>query len=533
MFTAETVAREEERALRSTVFVLRQVLGFGSFLLFAGLYAAIDIEWVERVAIALVVFAAVGGLFALATWRHVTSTINIVRTMLATDVALVAVIAGQTPAPEDFIVAWVAAIAVASATLSPRGATLIAIESTALAIATPYAAGTDPDIAVLGAGVIVLASVAWTLITARRQALDMQARLVRSERQRTLAEGVASVGTWQVRSGSDEIRVSSEVTRLFDLVDASELQSTATWLGPLDEEDRARIRMLGARALETGEPFTLDVVVRPRGEEEPRVIEVRGQRTCDEHDATWLVGTAQDVTELRRVAHLREDFAAAASHELRTPATIVLGFARTLDDHWEQLDDAQRRSMLHELREGGERMSRLIEDVLSISRVERGELAMAPTTMRLAAFVRDALDELQQRRARLAVHDGAGDLVVLADPVRTRQIVFNLLDNAARYDSSGGEIVVRVARHASEQQLAQLCVIDHGPGVPEADRERIFDRFVRGRASRSAGEAQGTGLGLYLARSIARQQGGDLWVDDAPDGTGACFTCTLPIAPAR
>jgi signal transduction histidine kinase len=208
----------------------------------------------------------------------------------------------------------------------------------------------------------------------------------------------------------------------------------------------------------------------------------------------------------------------SVGHELRTPLTAVTGFARVLQEEWGNLGEDERREMVNVIvRQGGD-LADIIEDLLTLGKVEAGMLRVVSTPVDLgaeAAGVIEGLGELTDRR----IDSPSGSVWAQADPTRVRQVVRNLLTNALKY--GGRRISVEPCR---VDAVAALRVIDDGPGVVEAMRERIFEPFQRAHAS--TGEAESLGLGLAISRELARAMGGDLTY--RYDGGRSIFEFTLP-----
>jgi signal transduction histidine kinase len=236
------------------------------------------------------------------------------------------------------------------------------------------------------------------------------------------------------------------------------------------------------------------------------------------------------IRQLQESDRLKRDLLATVSHELKTPLTVILGTLGTLSRRGAALDPAERREFVEMAIRQGTRLKELIEQLLLAARFE--QTSSEPATHPLvdaAALARDAL-----AAARVA-HPGR-ELVLVARevlPVRAApeavlQVLGNLLDNAAKYSPDHGPIRLEATRYGP---LAVLAVEDTGPGVPPADRERIFERFTQldSGATRRAG---GVGLGLYIARQLAGAQDGELVVcDPALGGPGARFELRLPLTP--
>ncbi len=228
-----------------------------------------------------------------------------------------------------------------------------------------------------------------------------------------------------------------------------------------------------------------------------------------------------------RLDSLRKtDFVSNVSHELRTPLTSIRMFSELLAED-RIPDPARRRRALGTVAAESARLSRLVESVLDFSRLERNRRRYDLRPVDLAALLEEMRDETAGGGFVLRTGDrGAGGRVALADRDAVRQIVLNLLDNAAKYAAAGGppELAVRDAGNGA----VALAVADRGPGVPPRAAKRIFDRFYRADDATTA-ETRGSGLGLSIARRLARGMGGDLAYRPR-EGGGAVFELTLPRA---
>jgi signal transduction histidine kinase len=231
------------------------------------------------------------------------------------------------------------------------------------------------------------------------------------------------------------------------------------------------------------------------------------------------------VDELRRLSALRADFVSLVSHELRSPMAAVIGAARTLQDRWRELSPDQRTSFLALIGDETSRLAILIGDVLDTSRIEAGTFTYSFADVDLAELVRDtvATVSLGQDEVPVVARTPGSVPQVRADRERLKQIVMNLVENAVKYSPAGEEVAVTAW---AEDGQVLVSVEDHGPGIPREHHGLIFEKF--GRANVGGGKP-GTGLGLFIARSIAEAHGGTLEVRSTP-GEGATFTLALPLA---
>jgi len=231
--------------------------------------------------------------------------------------------------------------------------------------------------------------------------------------------------------------------------------------------------------------------------------------------------------ELRRLSALRADFVSLVSHELRSPMAAVIGAARTLQGRWRELTAEQRESFLALIGDETARLADLVGDVLDTSRIEAGTFSFSFTDVDLGELLRDvaAAAEFGQDEVRVSAEVNGALPHLRGDRERLRQVVQNLVDNAVKYSPAGSE--VRVSASA-DNGIVRVRVRDQGPGIPVDDQKLIFEKF--GRSTVAGGAKAGTGLGLFIARSIVEAHGGSLEVDSAP-ARGSVFTLELPVTP--
>jgi signal transduction histidine kinase len=241
-----------------------------------------------------------------------------------------------------------------------------------------------------------------------------------------------------------------------------------------------------------------------------------------------LIGTA--LLQLRResqLTRLRSDFISGVSHELRTPLAQIRMFSETLTLGRVRSEEERRRSLAI-IDQEARRLTHLVENLLHFSRSERQTAHITPEPTKLAPLVQEVLDgfaPLAAARGATIAASVPEDLVVPADPGAVRQMLLNLLDNAVKYGPAGQEIRVGATR---DNGIARLWVDDGGPGIPRADRERVWDRFWRLERDRDSAIA-GSGIGLAVVRELAGLHHGRAWIDDVgPDVAGTRVVIELP-----
>ena len=234
-----------------------------------------------------------------------------------------------------------------------------------------------------------------------------------------------------------------------------------------------------------------------------------------------------DVTELRRLERVRQDFVANVSHEFKTPLTAIRGFAETLLSG--ALNDPQNnRRFLEIIRDHASRLDRLTDDLLKLARIEAGKLELEFSPVGITELVEGCAEttllKASRKQITLEIEIPPGMPAIRGDGSLLHEVLQNLLDNAVQYTPAGGKIRVTASAAARE---AVITVADTGIGIPLADQERIFERFYRVDPARSR-EAGGTGLGLSIARHIVDAHAGRLWVESEV-GHGSRFSFSIPL----
>ncbi|HKW88020.1 MAG TPA: ATP-binding protein [Candidatus Acidoferrales bacterium] len=235
-----------------------------------------------------------------------------------------------------------------------------------------------------------------------------------------------------------------------------------------------------------------------------------------------------EITELRRIEQVRKDFVANVSHELRTPLTAIQGFADTLLGG--ALEDAHNnRRFVEIIRNHASRLGSLTDDLLKLSRIEAGMLEPEVRPVRMEELMESGVEAAQSSAAQkdlaLKMNLPLKLPAVRGDANLLREVLQNLLNNAVQYTSAGGEIE---ASASVKNGCVVVTVSDTGIGIPQADQERIFERFYRVDAARSR-EVGGTGLGLSIAKHIVESHGGRIWVESEV-GQGSRFHFAIPVA---
>jgi signal transduction histidine kinase len=246
-------------------------------------------------------------------------------------------------------------------------------------------------------------------------------------------------------------------------------------------------------------------------------MEATNRELADSHD------------RLRELDELKSDFLGNVSHELRTPLAAIQGFVDNLLDGITGPLTGKQRHYLIRVHDNVERLTRMVSDLLDLTRIEARKIELAPRAVDPGEWVAEAVEELRPlARARTiqVALEVAGCPPVWGDPDKLHQVLTNLLSNALKFTPPGGRVTVTAAPEPGG--LARLAVHDTGLGIPPDQRERVFDKFYQlGRVD--GGRPSGSGLGLTIARHLVDLHGGRVWVEDGPQG-GSTFVVLLPVA---
>ena len=261
---------------------------------------------------------------------------------------------------------------------------------------------------------------------------------------------------------------------------------------------------------------------------EEKILKVNGVPIIRGGVLEGAVLVFHDITEVRRLEKVRQDFVANVSHEIRTPIASIKGYAETLLEG--ALEDKKNaREFIQIIYQDSNRLASLINDLLDLLRIESGKMKMSVLPVELAPVVERTFGILrkviEEKTLSVNINIPRGLPRVITDEQRLAQVLLNLCDNAVKYTPEGGSIKVSAQ---IKDNLVQVDVIDSGVGIPEEDLPRIFERFYRVDKARSR-ELGGTGLGLSIVKHIVLAHGGEVWVSSVL-GHGSTFSFTIPHA---
>lgn len=239
--------------------------------------------------------------------------------------------------------------------------------------------------------------------------------------------------------------------------------------------------------------------------------------------------TVRDITEQKEIETMQRDFVSIVSHELRSPLTAIKGFAKTLLQRDEELPHRSRIEFLRTVNDQADRLARLVEDLLQVSRIDARRLRVEQGEVDVAEMVKELKAQFSTKwQGREILLEAPGRPLAFADRRKLEEVLINLIDNAVKYSAAPEPVTVRIAE---ERGRVEVRVEDLGFGIAPEDAANLFQKFQRisTPATRDIG---GTGLGLYIVKGLVEAHGGSVWVESAP-GAGSCFGFTLPASAAR
>jgi PAS domain S-box-containing protein len=294
-----------------------------------------------------------------------------------------------------------------------------------------------------------------------------------------------------------------------------------------------RVEDEGWRMRKDGSRFWADVVITalrtPDGELRgyAKVTRDRTERKQAEEAMREMATREREAgAQLSEANRGRQGLIAMVAHDLRTPVGVVHGTADMLLRDWDHLDDGGRIQMIRMILSTTTRLSALVDDVLDMARIESGQLRYERGVLDLVTTVLRAAGDIDPTRERIVVVPRADDVQVRGDERRVWQIITNLLSNAMKFSPGTEQVEVSIE---AEDQIGRVSVTDHGSGIAEDDQRKLFEPFSRIGTRRTAAGEGGTGLGLYIARSLVTAQGGQIGATSTV-GAGSTFSFTLPLA---
>ncbi len=297
---------------------------------------------------------------------------------------------------------------------------------------------------------------------------------------------------------------------------------------PLEVIRNAALESTIQRVLQTGksEAFEMELPAARGKTLEVNVVAIPSASNGIDGKVLGAIAVFHDITRLKRLEKVRQDFVANVSHELRTPLTSIKGYAETL------LDGALKEDVAFQfvqvINKHADRLTKIVEDLLTLSKIESKEFSLTPERLAVSELINGALEVIKEEADKKSMSVSWGEskssLFIIGDRKGLEQVLVNLLDNAVKYGREGGNINISVIESSNAD--IQVSVEDDGIGIPTEDLPRIFERFYRVDKGRSK-ELGGTGLGLSIVKHIVQANGGRVWAE-SQIGKGSTFYFTLP-----
>lgn len=368
----------------------------------------------------------------------------------------------------------------------------------------------------------------------RRAHLGLQSRFL---------EARAQLDRMALEESVDEAKLSAILSSMVEGVLVVDKKGAILLMNPsLKKDFFVETDPVGKKPLEVIRNVALqDLVENVLGSNEPRVISqeitlvvpqerffmVNCVPILRDSEMEGAVLVFHDISELKRLERIRQDFVANVSHELRTPLSSIKGYAETLLEGALE-DRSHARDFVDIIHRDSERLSKLIDDILDLSKIESGKMKMSFGPVDLGDAIRRTLaildNQAKAKNIAIQLNVPEGLPLVRADETRLIQVLMNLTDNAIKYTPEDGRVTLSVV---AEGGFVHVDVIDTGIGIPEKDLPRIFERFYRVDKARSR-EMGGTGLGLSIVKHIVSAHDGQIWVASV-QGQGSTFSFTIPI----
>jgi two-component system phosphate regulon sensor histidine kinase PhoR len=273
--------------------------------------------------------------------------------------------------------------------------------------------------------------------------------------------------------------------------------------------------------------------VAPNGHETPETLRVKIKHS--RLGADWILCLIDPFSEDTTLTQAHSDFVSTVSHEFRTPLTSIKGFADTLLSYGAQLPDEEKRRFINIIKDQADRLIRLVENLLTASKLGASRVDMSYRPIPLQRLLDKVVHSVQakvqlktRQDRRFEVKINPPSLEVWADSDRLEQVLLNLIDNAVKYSPASGVVRVQAEFLPEDDNWVRIRVMDEGAGIPQDLLPKIFTKFYRVESPLKQ-EVEGTGLGLYITKSLTTAMGGQITAE-SEEGTGSTFTVTLPAA---
>ncbi len=381
-------------------------------------------------------------------------------------------------------------------------------------------------------------------ITERKQA---ELRLQRSEARLAEAQRVAHIGSWEFDLPTQSFTWSEEMYRIFGLVPDLPPPTWQEYLQQIDPADRPLCETTIRHAISEHQAYELELRIL-RSDGEPRDVFAKGNPIFDDvGQAVSLFCIIQDITERKAIARMKDEFISVVSHELRTPLTSIQGGLSLLASGLIETHSPKGQHIIEIVSESSDRLSRLVEDILNVERLQTGQISLSKQPCNIADLLLKVVDMMQiiSNLADIKLITSGPPVQIDIDADRIIQILINLLGNAIKFSPAGSTVQVTSELVETTTQASSvlpdshastplpyvlIAVKDRGCGIPAAKINIIFERFQQVDSSDARAKG-GTGLGLAICRYLVAQHGGQIWAESIL-GEGSSFYFTLPITTA-
>jgi PAS domain S-box-containing protein len=298
----------------------------------------------------------------------------------------------------------------------------------------------------------------------------------------------------------------------------------ADWYRVFHPDDADRVREVWLKSLETGEPYELEYRLKNLSGEYIWILGRAAPYYDNEGKIRRWFGTCTDIHEIKKAEAKKDDFISIASHELKTPVTSLKASLQLLNKY--KHGDTGKNiipTLVDQACRSSERVSRLIDDLLNVGKLNQGQLLLHKTCFKLADIIRECCACIEPGDQQRIITTGDMEAEVFADPGRIDQVLVNFINNAVKYSCADHDIVLQIEK---DEQAVKVSVTDQGQGIPEQKLPHLFDRYYK--VNEQGAQYSGLGLGLYISAEIIKKHDGQIGVSSKV-GRGSTFWFTLPI----
>jgi nitrogen-specific signal transduction histidine kinase len=374
---------------------------------------------------------------------------------------------------------------------------------------------------------VAIAVIAFCIDSITRLLIEKEKQAIKKGESLIRAQSIAGIGSWEWDIPSNTVFWSDELYRIFDLQAIGKKATLESYLERVHPDDRKLVSDSIKQAVENKKPFKFEhrTAVMPN----PKYVLTEGQVMLDKKGGSEkLVGIAQDVTAERQLERAKSEFVSLASHQLRTPATGVKAFIALLSDGYAGKLNEKQLHFLSNAYKANERQLTIINDLLNVASIESGRIALKKTHVDIIELIKSIAEEYKpqaiEKKQKLTLGLPESPLYAEIDEARFKMILDNLLSNAKKYTPEKGHINIRVVKTSKN---IFIHVKDSGSGISKKDLSKLFAKFSRIDNPKNI-DIEGSGLGLYLAKYLAKLHDGDILVKSKLNH-GSTFTIKIPV----